>query len=159
MSVMYVPPYRVIARELGLASPGSDPSSGGWVNDQFLRFMLRQIVCQLPFSEEAYLNANPDVAEAFKRGDGANAHDHYAEYGYFEEREGAGPKFDEAYYLKNNPDVAVAVKAGEWSAGWAHYRAEGMFEWRSPSAAAERDLQHWRDELAKIRAPEIVPVA
>lgn len=151
---MFVPPYRVIARELGLNGSGTDSRDVGWTNDTFLRYLLEQIVFQLPFNEDAYLNANPDVADAIKKGTGLSPHEHYARYGYFEEREGAGPKFDEAFYLRSNPDVAAAVKEGAWSSGWAHYRADGMFEWRSPSAAAESDLHRWRDALSQTRVPE-----
>jgi hypothetical protein len=156
---MYVPPYRVIARELGLNYTGSGSSANCWVSEDFLKFLLEKIVAQMPLSEEAYLNANPDVDDAMRKSGGPGARDHFAMYGYFEEREGAGPKFDEAYYLKNNKDVAAAVKAGEWSSGWAHYRKEGMFEWRSPSAAAEAEVGRWREVLSRVRAAEILPAA
>lgn len=149
---MYVPPYRVIARALGLSDQESEASGGGWISDRFLRFLMEKIVSQLPFNEDAYLNANPDVATAIATG-GPGPHEHYVLYGYFEEREGAGPKFDEAYYLRNNPDVAAAVKAGDWPSGWHHYRRDGMFEWRSPSADAEQDLNRWREMLAKVEMP------
>ncbi len=155
---MYVPPYRVIARSLGLSDQESDAAGTGWISDKFLRFLLEKIVAQLPFNEEAYLNANPDVASAIPSG-GPKAHEHYCMYGYFEEREGAGPTFDEAYYLRHNQDVAAAVKTGQWTSGYQHYRQDGMYEWRSPSAAAEPDLHRWREMLAKTDVAELARIA
>ena len=155
---MYVPPYRVITRALGLTDQESEATGAGWLSDEFLRFLMEKIVMQLPFNEEAYLNANPDVATAIRKGDELGAHEHFARFGFFEEREGAGPEFDEAYYLKHNKDVAAAVKSGEWTSGWQHYHREGMFEWRSPSAAAEADMHRWREVLSKASTPEMLPV-
>jgi hypothetical protein len=40
----------------------------------------------LPFDADAYLEANPDVAEAIATGVITSAHEHYVEHGYFEGR-------------------------------------------------------------------------
>lgn len=80
------------------------------------------------FNEAAYLAANPDVADAVRRGELRSGFEHYRLYGLAEGRPGVG--FNEAQYLTANPDVAAAVRRGEISSGLEHYRLYGQAEGR-----------------------------
>jgi hypothetical protein len=86
------------------------------------------------FDAKFYLEQNPDVAAAVKRGDITPA-EHFLKFGQAEGRlafEGAKP-FDAEFYLKQNPDVAAAVKRGDISA-IDHFRKYGKSEGRAPNA-------------------------
>jgi hypothetical protein len=86
------------------------------------------------FDAKFYLEQNPDVAAAVKRGDITPA-EHFQKFGQAEGRlafEGAQP-FDAKFYLKQNPDVAAAVKRGDITA-IEHFRKFGKAEGRSPNA-------------------------
>ncbi len=83
------------------------------------------------FDAEYYLLANPDVATAALASGGdtlAFAYQHYANYGWHENRK-AGAYFDPAYYLAHNPDVAAAHVDP-----LAHYDTFGWKEGRNASA-------------------------
>ncbi len=148
---MHVLPYQLVSHVLDPRDGERDPPRMAAARAA-IRALLQEAVARAPFDEDAYLASNPDVATAIRRGEVASAHEHYVTNGYFEGREGAGPGFDEAWYLKRYPDVALAVKAGQWLSGWQHYRSEGMFEWRSPSRAAEADIERWRGVLTAHHA-------
>jgi len=88
------------------------------------------------FDEIAYLQANPDVAEALNRGDFSSGLQHYEQFGFSENRDGVG--FDEQFYLDFNPDVADAVSRGDFLGGFQHYQLFGVAEGRAPVASATR---------------------
>lgn len=83
------------------------------------------------FDIQAYLVANPDVADAVAA-DETSAFRHFIANGLAEGRIGVG--YDEDFYLATNPDVAAAVEAGEFSTGYEHAVLFGLDEGRLPAA-------------------------
>jgi hypothetical protein len=87
------------------------------------------------FSENAYLAANSDVANAVRSGIYATGWQHYVSNGRAEGRSlspvGYGT-FNEHAYLAANPDVANAVKTvgGFYKTGYQHYVGNGLAEGR-----------------------------
>lgn len=108
------------------------------------RHLLTLVATQQLLDEDRYLERNPDVASALRRGNFESPHLHYANFGYFENRAGAGFEVDESYYRSVNPDVERAIATGHWPSASAHYEAIGMFEWRSPNANAAPIVETWR---------------
>jgi hypothetical protein len=140
---MHIIPIEILSRSLSLGDGGLKDGQVA-VPAALLRHLIECALRAVPFDEDAYLTANPDVAFAVDRAGPHMAREHYVTTGYFEGREGAASAFDEAWYLRCNPDVAEAVQAGVWSSGQAHYRAEGKYEWRSPNAALVDQIDRWR---------------
>jgi hypothetical protein len=73
-----------------------------------LRAILLAAIAGLPFDEEFYVSAYPDIKTAYESGQIVDLRAHFVER-YFEGRLGVPPIFDEAFYLQNYPDVAAAV--------------------------------------------------
>jgi hypothetical protein len=94
------------------------------------------------FNGEAYLAANPGLAEALAE-TGVTALQHYVLHGRAEGRPLAPPApeipegYDEALYLQQNPDVAAAVEAGQIASGLEHFHLFGEAEGRSPGIVPE----------------------
>lgn len=85
------------------------------------------------WNEQAYLDANLDVAAAVKSGTFATGWAHYQALGKNETRLLIPSKADYAgfnanAYLAANPDVANAVKAGTFMSAWQHYDLYGRQE-------------------------------
>jgi len=85
--------------------------------------------------EQAYLNANPDVAEAVASGVFVSGLQHWELHGIFEDRDGS--LLDVDFYLNNNEDVADAVEAGGFESGLSHYLSFGRYEGRAPGILAQ----------------------
>lgn len=91
------------------------------------------------WNEQAYLDANPDVAAAVKNKVFTTGWAHYQAAGQTEARTLAPTSygtvsystFNSDAYLAANPDVAIAVKAGTITSAWAHLKAFGYAEQRS----------------------------
>jgi len=96
------------------------------------------------FDEDAYLAKNPDVSAAIRRGSFESAQFHYAHFGYFENRSGAGFEVDDFYYRTINSDVDRAIESGQWASATNHYEKKGIFEWRSPNEAVEDTVASWQ---------------
>ena len=143
---MYVIPYKVICRALVSSSKQTD-SGCTPIALAVIRCLLKDAISIMPFDEEAYLDSNPDVAAAIRRGEINSAHAHYISDGYFEDREGANQIFDELWYVRHYSDVAKAIKTGAWLTGRHHYNNDGIFEWRSPNQNALLDVERWRNLL------------
>jgi ABC-type amino acid transport substrate-binding protein len=90
------------------------------------------------FDENAYLEQNPDVAEAVARGSLASGYDHWVRFGLAEGRMPQIP-FNESFYLDFNPDVAEAVADGDFASGLQHYLNFGAAEGRAPVGSATRE--------------------
>lgn len=96
----------------------------------------------MAFDADAYLRANPDVAQAIQAGQIPSAQDHFERFGKAEGRE-IVPTADSAYfnpnvYLQRNQDVADAIAAGQFGSAQEHWNAHGRFEgrdWQSPMIA------------------------
>ncbi len=123
------------------------------VDAKLLRHMLQSLAEAAPFSDDFYLENNPDVAQAHAAGQIANLRAHFVEQGYFEGRSGAAPAVNEAFYASSYPDVADAVRRGDVVSGTEHYLRSGAAEGRVPNAQAKLQIESWmavlRDEAAR----------
>lgn len=113
------------------------------VDARLLRTLLQSVIVHLPFSEEFYKNAYPDLAEAVSAGRITDLHRHYVETGYFEGRIGAPAQVDEAFYSTTYKDVAQAIQRGDVASGAEHYLRSGAAEGRVPSAQAKPEIDVW----------------
>ena len=93
------------------------------------------------FDEIDYLDLNPDVEAAVRRGQFQSGYEHWKKHGKQEGRPlsltdlqrtsaGCPEAWDEARYLRANPDVAAAMRAGVFTSGYAHWTAHGEDEGR-----------------------------
>lgn len=140
---MYMLPLDVLLENLGMSPEEFRSANEVKVPTALLKFLLQAALAQSDFDEKGYLEANPDVAEAVRRGRVRNGRLHYLAGGYFESRQGGHPAVDEAWYLKTYPDVAKAVRAKKVDSGAAHFQAAGAREFRAPSADYVRDAMNW----------------
>lgn len=155
---MYLIPYAMIQRFL---AKRSDSGNNSMVDENnitiplpLFRRLIQQALENQNFNEISYLDANPDVASALRRGEIESAHHHYVQNGYFEGRVGGPDMFDEAWYFKTNADVSRSVRAGLYSSGKAHFHSAGVQEFRPPAAAAESDMQLWKAMLTSTSIEE-----
>ncbi|HYZ31575.1 MAG TPA: hypothetical protein VE684_04750 [Crenalkalicoccus sp.] len=144
---MYVPPYDALLRSIGTSREALEGASEVSVPMSLFRFLVQIAVANGDFNEAGYLQANPDVAEAVRRGEIENARLHYIGFGYFEGRQGATPEVDERWYLRSYPDVGSAVRAGQLSSATEHFMVVGASEGRSPSVHYENDAAQWKKAL------------
>lgn len=82
------------------------------------------------FNTEAYVAANPDVANVLGTQPGFTAWDHFINYGVAENR-GTGAfegNFDAQAYLDAYPDVAAAVASGVFRSAFEHFIEYGIVE-------------------------------
>jgi hypothetical protein len=82
------------------------------------------------WSDQAYLDANPDVARLVAEGKFPNGYAHYVKAGFVEGRHSGFPSWNEAAYLADNPEVAKAVAEGAFASGFDHYLKVGRSEGR-----------------------------
>lgn len=152
---MYLIPYAMIQRFLANRFSGdkamAEPSSI-MIPLPLFRRLLQQTLEKQPFDEIAYLDANPDVASAVRRGEIESGHKHYVQDGYFEGRAGGPDMFDEAWYFRTNADVSRSVRAGLYPSGKVHFHSAGVQEFRAPTAAAETDMRLWKGMLSSASA-------
>jgi hypothetical protein len=141
---MHVIPWKLLRQGLNAGGSASGHEAGEPANSKLIRLLVEAALSSQPFDEKAYLAANPDVAEAVRRGKLASGREHYLATGYYEGRDTGYAGFDEAWYLKRYPDVMRAVQRGESASGLEHFRGPGIREWRSPNQAAEADIARWR---------------
>jgi hypothetical protein len=87
---------------------------------------------RIPFDQDWYLEAYPDVREAIASGLVAGARQHYARYGFYEHRQPRRILVDEAWYLEANGDVRDAVAKGVFTSGQEHFGIVGFREGRLP---------------------------
>jgi hypothetical protein len=144
---MYVPPYDALLRSIGTSREALEGASEVSVPMSLFRFLVQIAVANGDFNEAGYLQANPDVAEAVRRGEIENGRLHYIGFGYFEGRQGATPEVDERWYLRSYPDVGSAVRAGQLSSATEHFMVVGASEGRSPSVHYENDAAQWKKAL------------
>ncbi|MDB9527894.1 FG-GAP-like repeat-containing protein [Oscillatoria sp. CS-180] len=113
--------------------------------EQFVQYQAIDEGSTLPFSEDLYLLANPDVQVAVDQGGFTSGLEHFTQFGDAEGRatlpldlEVGGLRlsalFDETYYLSQHGDIAIAVEQGVFSSGFEHFVLSGVAEGRSPSS-------------------------
>ena len=144
---MYVPPYEAVLRNVGTSRAELDSASEVSIPTGLFRFLLQIAVAHGEFNEAGYLEANPDVAEALRRGAIESARLHYIGFGYFEGRQGATPAVDERWYLHAYPDVGSAVRSGQISGAAEHFAVVGASEGRSPDLRYAQDAEQWKRVL------------
>jgi hypothetical protein len=158
---MHLLPWKILQKSLGVTDLSENDPAFVSVPRPVLKLLLEAAIKQQEFDEKTYLEGNPDVAVAVRKGLTAGAHEHYTKSGYFEGRDTSRVGFDEAYYVTKYPDVGEAVRRKDFPSAWHHYKAEGIYEWRSPNKAAEADLAIWRKALGRPPSeapPEELPI-
>jgi hypothetical protein len=107
------------------------------------------------WNDQAYLDANPDVAALVAAGKYPNGYKHYTEIGFLKGRASGFPSWNEKSYLEANPDVAEAVKVGGFASGFDHYlkagRAEGRLKGLRPRWVEESYLWAHADVVQAIK--------
>lgn len=142
----YVPPFKEIVEGLGLGS-GELSASKVSIPVGFLKFLLSEIVKNLPFDENYYAHQNPDVKEAAMKGKVSSLRDHFISAGYFEGRRPAPLFVDVDWYLSSYPDLAKAFARGALEDLAVHLNETGYLEGRQGSALQARELRRWQAEL------------
>ena len=144
---MYVPPYDALLRAIGTSRESLEGASEVAVPMGLFRFLVQLAIANGDFNEAGYLRANPDVAEAVRRGEIESARLHYIGFGSFEGRQGATPEVAERWYLRSYPDVGTAVRSGKLGSATEHFMVVGASEGRSPSVRYESDAAQWKTAL------------
>lgn len=89
------------------------------------------------FDENAYIQQNPDAAQAVANGSFSSGLQHWTIFGFKEGRTPQVP-FNEQFYLDYYPDVAAAVSKGDFSSGLEHYAMFGAGENRATVGSTTR---------------------
>jgi hypothetical protein len=144
---MYVPPLDSLLRAIGLDRATYNNSETIGLPKEMFRLLVQLALSNSDFNEAGYLRANPDVADAVRRGEVEDARLHYIGFGYFEGRIGGTPAVDERWYLKMYSDVAQGIRAGKIGSASEHYDVIGASEGRSPSATYLPIAEHWKKAL------------
>lgn len=146
---MYVPPLNSLLRALGVDRATYERSSKVALPKELFKLLVHMALANSAFNEVGYLKENPDVADAIRNGEIADARAHYIGFGYFEGRTGATPAVDETWYLTTYPDVAQAVKLDKIKSAREHYNMIGGAEGRSPNAAYIPVAEQWKKALSR----------
>jgi len=146
-SLQYIPHVDLILHVLRINRERLNSKSKVAIDAKLLKALLRTIVQCAPFSEEFYLEAYSDIAEAYAAGQIPDLHRHYVEFGYFEGRIGAPPPVDEAYYTGLYKDVGQAMLSGDVRSGAEHYLQSGCAEGRIPSPQLKPLVDAWMELL------------
>lgn len=146
----YVPHIDLLLQALRINRERLSSRSKIAIDTKLLRGLLQALAASAPFSEEFYLEAYADIAEAHSVGKVPDLHQHFLESGFFEGRFGAAPEVDEAFYTSIYKDVGQAVLRGDIKSGAEHYLRTGAAEGRIPNPAMRGTVEGWmmllRDE-------------
>jgi len=97
---------------------------------------FRELLCcaveRIRFDERFYPHLYPDVVDALAPGLFTDAHHHYVECGYFEDRLPFCVEVDDAYYFRIYADIAAEVSAGTMPSAQVHFELYGFKEGRLP---------------------------
>jgi hypothetical protein len=146
-SLQYVPHVDLFLQALRINRERLNSKSKVAIDAKLLKALLKTIVQCAPFSEEFYLEAYADIAEAYAAGQIPDLHRHYIEFGFFEGRVGAPAPVDEAYYTNLYKDVGQAMLSGEVKSGAEHYIEQGSAEGRIPNLQLKPVVESWMDVL------------
>lgn len=147
---MYVPPFAALLKNIGLTHQEFQNSQEVKIPATLLRFLLQVALADSEFDEQGYLDANPDVAAALRRGEITDVRLHYIGNGYFEGRNGGHPPVDEKWYLGTYSDVAAGMRARKVQSAAQHFEHVGAAECRAPSEAYVPDAVQWAKAVGKI---------
>lgn len=98
----------------------------------FFRDLLQCALERIRFDEHFYLHLYPDVVDAVALGRFTDAHHHYLEFGYFEDRLPFWVEVDDDFYFRTYPDIAAEVSAGTMPSAQVHFELYGYKEGRLP---------------------------
>lgn len=112
----------------------SDGGAQATVSRAVLLALFRPMLLRVRFDADYYRRMNPDLAKAEATGVIRDLHEHYMEFGYFEDRLPCPVEVDASFYTREYPDVAASildrtVKSPQW-----HFEAFGFKEGRLPRA-------------------------
>ena len=141
---MYVPPFDSLLQAIGITRAEFETSRTVEIPTELFKLLLQVTVANSDFNESGYLKANPDVADAVRRGSTEYARVHYVGFGFFEGRWGVTPEVDEAWYLRTYTDVADGVRTGQIASASEHFRVVGASEGRSPSERYRVAAEQWK---------------
>ena len=96
------------------------------------RDLLVCVLAHVQFDESYYLHTYPDVVDALANGLFTDAHHHYIEFGYFEDRLPFRIEVDDAFYFRTYPDIEAEVSAGNLPSAQMHFEHFGFKEGRLP---------------------------
>lgn len=145
---MFILPYEALLNLIGTTREKLASEKDIKIPVSLFKFMLKGLLETGDFDAEAYLAANPDVAEAVRTRKISSPKEHYVNYGYWEGRRGI-PAVDEEWYLEKYTDVAAAVRARKLKSAEDHYYSAGAGELRIPNLGQEKDVRDWAILLGK----------
>ena len=122
--------FGVIKREHDLVWPPTSPVVSLPVG--FFRDLLKRELGRIRFDEHYYLRMYADVADAVASGLFSDAHQHYVEFGYFEDRLPYQVEVDSAFYFRTYPDIREEIAAGTIRSTQEHFELYGYKEGRLP---------------------------
>jgi hypothetical protein len=110
------------------------------------------------WNDQAYLDANPDVARLVAEEKFPSGYAHYVKIGFLKGLHSGFPSWDEKRYLTDNPDVAAAVASGAFASGFDQYlkagRAEGRLQDLPPRWVEDCYLWFHQDVAQAIKRGE-----
>jgi len=139
----YLPHIDLLLQALRINRERLNSKSKIAIDAKLLRGLIQAAAARLPFSEEFYLRAYPDIAEAHAAGTIPDLQQHFVESGFFEGRFGAPPPVDEAFYTSFYKDVGVAVTRGDIVSATEHYLRQGASEGRLPNRQIKPEVDFW----------------
>lgn len=149
----YLPHIDLLLQALRINRERLNSKSKIAIDAKLLRGLIQAAVARMPFSEEFYLNAYPDIAEAHAGGTISDPHQHFVEVGFLEGRFGAPPPVDETYYTSLYKDVAQAITRGDIQSGQEHYLRQGAAEGRVPNRQIKPEVDFWISILRDDNRP------
>ncbi len=126
----YVHPFFVLQRLRCIQSLNNDNAT---ISRAFLTALMKPIVASIRFDETFYRRTYSDLSEAEQAGHISNLHDHYVNFGFFEDRLPCHVPVDGAFYAREYPDVAVAILENRVESAQLHFESVGFREGRLPS--------------------------
>lgn len=122
--------------------------------NRFSPTVIEEEIDVLKFSEEWYLTAYSDVANAIKNGYFVNGYDHYIKNGKIEKRLPIPPlplEYCEGTYRKLNKDIDAAIVNGQFANGVEHYLQFGWKEKRQFTESITTD-KYLEDKLKELES-------
>jgi len=146
----YLPHIDLLLQALRINRERLNSKSKIAIDAKLLRGLIQAAAARMPFSEEFYLRAYPDIAEAHAAGTIPDPQQHFVESGFFEGRFGAPPPVDEKFYTSTYQDIGTAVRQGAIASGAEHYMRSGAAEGRLPCEAMRPHVEQWAALLSDV---------
>jgi len=126
----YVPPYSQLRQRLTISSESDVLLVAAKLDD--LEEFVRSMLFAIPFDEDWYRKAYPDIDQAITQGLLGSGREHFVRDGYFEGRRPFAMNVDEQWYLSHYDDIASAVAARIFPSANEHFASHGYEEGRLP---------------------------